>query len=58
MGGAADGDKAAPGKDEPRRINVLATGSVDQTVKVSTMMEFADNRSGHREKHNLDTLSG
>ncbi|WVQ82994.1 nuclear distribution protein PAC1 [Cryptococcus sp. DSM 104549] len=38
-GGTANGDaggKAGTTKDEPRRINVLATGSVDQTVKIWT----------------------
>ena len=38
IGGAASEDGAegkANGVSEPRRINVLATGSVDQTVKVS-----------------------
>jgi len=33
-GGSADGGKGS----EPRKINVLATGSVDQTVKVSDLM--------------------
>jgi len=58
MGGADSADKDKPGaaKDEPRRINVLATGSVDQTVKVSNDTEFSDSRSGHHEpnRNNLD----
>lgn len=39
-GGGDGGEKdnangSGAGKDEPRRINVIATGSVDQTIKVS-----------------------
>lgn len=34
MGGTDAGDGKANGSQEPRRINVIATGSVDQTVKV------------------------
>lgn len=41
MGGGDD-----KGKDEPRRINVLATGSVDQTIKVSLGRHEAYHR-GH-----------
>lgn len=39
MGGAEGADGKANGKEEPRRINVIATGSVDQTVKVSEAQE-------------------
>jgi platelet-activating factor acetylhydrolase IB subunit alpha len=51
MGGAAEGDKAAAGKDEPRRINVIATGSVDQTIKVreGEYLHLLTARSGHHE---------
>ena len=33
--GQGEGDGKVNGTVEPRRINVIATGSVDQTVKVS-----------------------
>ena len=54
-GGTADEGKST----EPRKINVLATGSVDQTVKVSNLqivMIASDNRYGRLDEYH-DTMS-
>lgn len=58
MGGSEGGDGKANGSQEPRRINVIATGSVDQTIKVSRArtLDFGAVLTGRfgRHKRHLD----
>lgn len=55
-GAGGKGGAGGAGKDEPRRINVIATGSVDQTIRVRTKerggigVVLTSCRSGHHSR--------